>query len=565
MSHLLLAAFAVWLTKVIVEKTFSFRSATRKIRFMALPYAGVLWIHPFRSLALVSGRWFPILSQIGSYYSGFTPYVKHGSTAIGSVLLSGSMPTLWLADAEGIKTVAEETTVFQKDIEAYKTINIYGESLVGSEGAEWRRHRRVAKPAFNEACNAFVWMETVRIVNEWFAALDTVQAKQNNKPITLNALKDLVQVTLLVISSVGFGRRASWQQNASTAPPPGQLMAFGPAVFATVDHLFPKALTPKWLSALSERVYIPVIGRIVRDTNHAYEALKLHMLELVSLSRAWVVEGKVSNMDAGLLRNLVEANMATQEDEGAAPAPYKSLTDDELFSNTFLFLVAGHETSAHSLAFAVAYLALYPDVQQKIYDEAFMLWPDGAPKTASTSSYRESMPRLSYTLATFHETIRLFPPVVRISKIIHADTTIKAHRFTTTSNGDIGSVQDISVPVKTGSMVLIDIRGLHMNPMYWGPDAESFKPERFIDTESYKWPRDAFLAFSAGPRGCIGQRFAVTESVCVLASLVRTYEISVPERLRAKPFEEQKRSLLSWVPGVTMTPTNCVVGLKRRS
>jgi cytochrome P450 len=80
------------------------------------------------------------------------------------------MPTLWLADVEGIKTVAEETTVFQKDIEAvrihfhaspffaqhlpsqtqYETVNIYGESLLGSEGAEWRRHRRVAKPAFNE-------------------------------------------------------------------------------------------------------------------------------------------------------------------------------------------------------------------------------------------------------------------------------------------------------------------------------------------------------------------------------------------------------------------------------
>jgi cytochrome P450 len=80
------------------------------------------------------------------------------------------MPTLWLADAEGIKTVAGEATVFQKDIETvrihfhlspffvqhlppqtqYKTVNIYGENLVGTEGAEWRRHRRVAKPAFNE-------------------------------------------------------------------------------------------------------------------------------------------------------------------------------------------------------------------------------------------------------------------------------------------------------------------------------------------------------------------------------------------------------------------------------
>ncbi|KAJ7820990.1 cytochrome P450 [Mycena olivaceomarginata] len=480
------------------------------------------------------------------------------------------MPTLWLADAEGIKTVAGEATVFQKDIETYKTVNIYGENLVGTEGAEWRRHRRVAKPAFNEACNAFVWTDTIRIVNEWFAALDAVQANQNKKPITLNALKDLAQVTLLVISSVGFGRRASWQQNASTEPPPGQLMAFGPAVFAAVEYLFPKALTPKWLSALSERMYIPVIGRMVRDANHAYEALKLHMGELVSLSRAWVVEGKVSNMDAALLRNLVEANM---EDEDAAANSYKNLTDDELFSNTFLFLLAGHETTAHSLAFAVAYLALYPDVQQKIYDEAWLLWPDGAPKTASASTMRWHPHIVQlYTLATFHETIRLFPPVIRISKLVHADTTIKAHRFTTTSNGDIDNVQDISVPVKAGSMVLVDIRGLHMNPMYWGPDAESFKPKRFIDTESYKWPARCVashwvlvLAFSAGPRACIGQRFAVTESVCVLACLVRTYEISVPEKLRAKPFEEQKRSLLSWIPGITMAPTNCVVSLRRRS
>ncbi|KAJ7359619.1 cytochrome P450, partial [Mycena albidolilacea] len=564
MARLLLAAFAVWLTKVVVEKTLSFRSAAREIS--ALPYAGVLWLHPFRSLALVSGRWFPIPSQIGSWYSKFTPYVKHGSTAIGSVLLSGSVPTIWLADAEGIKTVAGEATVFQKDVEAYEALNFYGKNVVGTEGADWRRHRQIAKPAFNEAGNAFAWMETVRVVNEWFAELDAIQAKQD-KPITLDATKDLVQVTLLVISSAGFGRRASWQQNVFAAVPPGQLMAFGPAIFAVVEHLFTKVLMPEWLYTLSERVYIPVIGRIVRDTNHAYEALKLHMLELVSMSRAWVVDGRISNMDAGLLRNLVEANMTAQEDEdapNAATNSFKSLTDDELLSNTFTFLLAGHETTAHSLVFAVALLALYPDVQLRIYEEALTLWPDGAPITATTSSYKESMPRLPYALATFHETIRLFPPIVRISKIVHADTTIKAHRFTTTSNGDIDNIQNISVPVKTGNMIMVDIRGLHMNPMYWGSDAASFKPERFVDTDSYKWPRDAFVAFSAGPRNCIGQRFALTESVCVLASLVRTYEISVPEKLRAKPFEEQKRSLLSWVPGVTMTPTNCVVSLKRR-
>ncbi|KAJ7031991.1 hypothetical protein C8F04DRAFT_904106, partial [Mycena alexandri] len=73
-----------------------------------------------------------------------------------------------------------------------------------------------------------------------------------------------------------------------------------------------------------------------------------------------------------------------------------------------------------------------------------------------------------------------------------------------------------------------------------------FEPERFLDTESYRWPRDAFVAFSADPRTLIGQRFARTESVCSLASLVRNYEISVTEDLQAAAFDEQKRVMLSW-------------------
>ncbi|KAJ6557960.1 cytochrome P450 [Mycena capillaripes] len=486
-------------------------------------------------------------------------YAKHGSTAVGSVVFWGSIPTVWLADAEAIKTVAAEAIVFQKDVEAYKPLNFYGDNLVGTEGAEWRRHRKVAKPAFNEARNAFLWTETVRVANEWFAHLEAAQARNDNEPITLDAMKDLLQVTLLVISSAGFGRRASWQENSSTVPPPGHLMAFGPAVFAAVDHLFTKVLTPDWLYALSERTYIPLVGRYVRDTKNAYEALRLHMVDLVSLSRAWVVEGKASNMDAGLLRNLVEANMATDEEDSAANL-HKSLTDDELLSNTFNFTYPGSETSAHSLSFAVALLALYPDVQRRIYEEALKLWPNGFPTTASTSV----SPGRPYTLATFHETIRLFPAIVRLSKIVHSDTTIKAHRFTTNSEGEVDHVQDFSVPVKTGAIVMIDILGLHNNPMYWGKDVAEFRPDRFVDTESYRWPRDAFVAFSAGPRSCIGQRFALTEGVCLLAGLVRSYEISVPDNLRAASFEEQKRTMLSWVPGITMTPANCFIRLQRR-
>lgn len=72
------------------------------------------------------------------------------------------------------------------------------------------------------------------------------------------------------------------------------------------------------------------------------------------------------------------------------------------------------------------------------------------------------------------------------------------------------------------------------------------------------------LAFSGGARGCIGQRFAVTESICILASLVRRYEIRIPDDLRSKSFEDQRRLMLHWFPMITNTPTNARVRLDLR-
>ena len=116
-----------------------------------------------------------------------------------------------------------------------------------------------------------------------------------------------------------------------------------------------------------------------------------------------------------------------------------------------------------------------------------------------------------YTTAAFYEALRLFPPVVRLGKHVLADTGIKAHRFTTSHDGKVRDIEEYTVAIKSGSMVIIDIIALHMNreapsllrrlprflmlssAIHWGDDAAEFKPERFIDTDTYHWPRDACL------------------------------------------------------------------------
>ncbi|KAF5379057.1 hypothetical protein D9615_005999 [Tricholomella constricta] len=543
-----------WIVKSLLQKYLAIKATQPQLR--VCPGGSLLWLHPFRTLALVLGPIFPLKGHMGYYYAAFSLFREYGSTCLSSVTFWKAIPTFWLSDADAIKTVHTSRAIFPKDVEAYETINIYGQNMVGTEGAEWKRHRSVANSAFNETNNAFVWRETNRVVDEWFTQIG--EAKPDSEGgVLVDLLKDLTQVTLLVISSAGFGRRVSFKDDSNTEPPPDHKMAFRPAVTATLHHVITKAVTPTWLFNLSDRLYLPLITPLLNEARGSFDALRLHMLEVISLARAWIAGGKTSNMDAALLRNLVEANMS-HNDNG------KHLTDDELLSNTFTFLLAGHETSAHSLCFAIMLLALYPDVQQRVYEDSLRLWPDGA-APSSPSPYKESMAKLDYTTAVFHETLRLFPPVPRLAKHVHADTTLRARRFRSSPEGKVTNVEKFDVPVQSGSIVIIDIIGLHNNPIHWGEDVAEFKPERFIDTDTYRWPRDAFNAFSAGPRSCIGQRFAVTESTCILARIARTYEVHVTDELRSKSWAEQKRILLAWTPGITITPKNARLTFRRRS
>lgn len=140
------------------------------------------------------------------------------------------------------------------------------------------------------------------------------------------------KVALLIIASAGFGRRASWKEDSSTTPPPGHKLAFRAAVTTTVGHMFVKVLAPKWIQNLSTRIRIPLLGPVLKNTRESFESLRLHILDLISLSQTWLATGKVSDMNTGLLQNLVEANMIMEHDDDN----HMKLTDEEVVANIFV-------------------------------------------------------------------------------------------------------------------------------------------------------------------------------------------------------------------------------------
>ncbi|KZP06599.1 hypothetical protein FIBSPDRAFT_764113, partial [Athelia psychrophila] len=221
----------------------------------------------------------------------------------------------------------------------YEVLEFYGPNLVSTEGANWKRHRAVAAPAFNEANNVLVWTEAIRVVNEWFAHLPSA-----GPAAEIDVCPTMTQATFLVIASAGFGRALHWSPAppaALEAPAPG-LLPFSAAVLSTTHNIYLKAAVPALLARVLERFggwrAVPFLDR-VRATEQGYRDLRTHIVDMVSCMRADVLggpppiseDGKGKGKEllgAALLRNLVEANL--REGDG------KGLTDDELLSNVFV-------------------------------------------------------------------------------------------------------------------------------------------------------------------------------------------------------------------------------------
>ncbi|TDL16150.1 cytochrome P450 [Rickenella mellea] len=422
-----------------------------------------------------------------------------------------------VADPSAIKEITSSRTRFPKPVEAYQVLKFFGDNIVVAEGDEWKKHRKVANPENNR----MVWEETVKIVNDMFQ-----NAWREQEEVVVDHCVDVtLTVALLVIGTAGFGRNISWESDLQI--PPGHQMSFKEALNVVSVGMFSKAILPRWAMRLTHRL---------RTINLAFSELQLYMQTMIDERKN--AEKKVERYD--LFSSLLDAS--EEESDGLA-----KLSDSELRGNIFIFMLAGHETTAHTLCFCFALLALYQEEQEILLQHINSVLPGGR-----TPTY-EDMGALTYSMAVFYETLRLFPPVNGIPKRCEEDATL----VTTTTAGE-----KLVVAIPKGSAISLHIPGLHYNPRYW-KDPHEFKPKRFL--EDYN--RDAFLPFSGGARSCIGRRFFETEGIAILTSIVQKYKIEVKEepQFANETFDERRARLLDCKIGVTLTPIRVPLVFKRRA
>ncbi len=183
------------------------------------------------------------------------------------------------------------------------------------------------------------------------------------------------------------------------------------------------------------------------------------------------------------------------------PVTGQTFSVDEMVDQVAIFFLAGHETSAAALSWALYLLATHPEWQDKVAAEAELLTDDFS-----------SVSKLRVTRDVFREALRLYPPVPMMVRQSTRQETFRDR------------------PVKPGAQVVISPWHLHrQNRMWDNPDG--FDPARWGTENGKTCQRDAYIPFSAGPRVCTGAGFAMIEGVVLLAQLIGAYRFeAVPDR-----------------------------------
>ena len=198
-------------------------------------------------------------------------------------------------------------------------------------------------------------------------------------------------------------------------------------------------------------------------------------------------------------------------------------------------MIAGYETTSTALAYMTYTLASHPDIQLKLQEHIDTHFN---PENESDMPAYDTVMQMEYLDMFIRETLRMYPIVpIAITRQSVEDFDLKG----------IGTIP-------AGTIITTDIYKLHFDPELWGPvDPHVFDPERFA---TKRHPM-AWIPFGAGPRNCVGMRFALTELKLFLVRLLRTYSIRDCGEQTHQPFENLKEYL-------AIKPDQVIIRLERR-
>jgi len=382
---------------------------------------------------------------------------------------------------------------------------LLGDGLFASDGEVWKERRKYGAPAFeNELLPGY--FETMvfsanELVEQWKSRLQS-NAHSNAYSNEVDMLNEMARLTARIIGRRIFGDSTSDEEATQVVQG-----------FTDYQHHVEQL-------DLADSLGLPFL-RLFRNsirtykTNLSAEAVHKVIDEIIERSSA-LDEEKFS-----LISIFLTGKTGTSAKDHACP-----LGETAARNEAIVMFMAGHETTANSLAWCWYLLDKYPEAMKKVHKEVDDVLKGNLPTL-------EDIEKLQYTRAVFEEAMRLYPPVPLLSRQARHASKIKG------------------IAVEADAIILVVPWLLHRHDKYWqNPDA--FQPERFLPG-AQKPDKFVYIPFSVGHRVCLGKRFGLVEGITCLAIIAQAFtpklkdehEVDIECRLTLHPQDGLPMSLIA--------------------
>ncbi|KFQ99680.1 Cytochrome P450 4F22, partial [Nipponia nippon] len=339
-----------------------------------------------------------------------------------------------------------------------------GDGLLLSRGQKWARHRRLVTPALP----------------------GRAAAQAAGGPVGLEVLEPLSLLTLDTLQKCIFSHESRCQEQPSE-----YIKAILELSTLVVRRHHRLLHHPTWLYRLSAdgRRFARACATVHSFTAAVVQRRRQALDRLGH--QAWLESHQGRRMD------FIDLLLLAKDEDG------NTLSDEDISAEADTFMFEGHDTTASGLAWLLYNLARHPHYQERCRQEVRQLLKGRDVEEIEW----EDLSHLPFTTMCIKESLRLHPPVTAVARRCTEDITLHDRRV-----------------IPKGIICLLSIYGTHHNPDIW-PEPQVYNPLRFSPENSQGRSPLAFIPFSAGPRNCIGQSFAMAELKVVAALTLARFTI----------------------------------------
>nr|XP_034987358.1 cytochrome P450 3A29-like [Zootoca vivipara] len=438
----------------------------------------------FKKLGIPGPQPIPFLGTALAYRKGVTEFDKKCFEKYGRMwgFYDGRWPVLAVTDPAIIKVVlVKECYSVFTNRRMFGPLGKLKSAVSLASDDQWKRIRTVLSPTFTSG----KLKEMFPIIKHHVDSLvKNIQGKaERAEPVDIKEKFGAYSMDVVTSTSFGvntdsmnnpndpFVREASKLVKFDLFSPIFVLLYLFPFTSPLLDkmniHIFPSSAVNYFARA---------IGNIKREREQAKGKGRVDFLQLM-------IDSQKSDV---------------QYESNGVSHSYKALTEEEMLAQAIIFIFAGYEATSNILGYMTYELATHPDVQRKLQAEIDAVLPNKAPITY------DAVMQMEYLDMATNEILRMYPIGGRIERLCKKDVEL---------NG-------ITIP--KGMTVMIPPTVLHYDPEYWS-EPEEFRPERFSKENKESINPYVYLPFGAGPRNCLGMRFALLTLKAAVASLMQNF------------------------------------------